>query len=115
MDKEPRFNLRASQLLGDIMQLSALINVHTEYAVFVRYSGHVSRIELNICRSKEEYNIRVTTDELHTIARKSVNEEHVISNLTKMKLRLKKILKESKVNISDCRYTVREEYDYHLI
>lgn len=42
------------KLLGEIMSLAYLVNANTEYCVFVRYSGHIESLSVDICQGKSE-------------------------------------------------------------
>lgn len=42
------------KLLGEVMTLAYLVNANTDYCVFVRYSGHVEDLSLDICKGKDK-------------------------------------------------------------
>ena len=47
------------KLTAEIMYLSALVNANTELCVFVRYSGHVDVLDVDIAESKENFKSRI--------------------------------------------------------
>lgn len=109
-----RDQLRISQLVGDICQLAVMINQSTDMYVFVDLSGHVSTIRMHTTY-KKYYKNWITDDELHFIDSDYRSVEIVIKRLTNLKMKLKKILIDKKIDLESCSYTIREEYDYHLL
>lgn len=99
-------------LIGEVTALAFLVNQNTKHAVFVDYSGHVDDLELRICTSKEKYNERITQDALYVSGDQARDVER---KLKLLKLQLRKILRDNKVNYNELSYTIREERDYHLL
>ncbi|MFD3271478.1 hypothetical protein ACE3MS_15265 [Paenibacillus dendritiformis] len=99
-------------LIGEVQALAFLVNQKTKYAVFVRYSGHVATLELSIRASKESFTEHITDDNFYVSGR---NSRDVERKLKLLKLRLRKILRDNKVDYNELSYTIREERDYHLL
>ncbi len=95
--------------LGEVQALAFLTNLHTDYAVFTDFSGHVTLFKIRIRASKQDYKTRITTDEFYLH-----KGEATLKRLKILKLRLKKILRDKEVNYNDLDYTIREVRDYHL-
>ncbi|BFH70639.1 hypothetical protein J27TS7_57670 [Paenibacillus dendritiformis] len=99
-------------LIGEVQALAFLVNQKTKYAVFVEHAGHVQKLKLSIRASKENFTEWITDDELYV----SGNLAHGVERKLKLlKLRLRKILRDNKVDYNELSYTVREERDYHLL
>lgn len=109
-----RDQLRISQLVGDICQLAVMINQSTDMYVFVELSGHVSLFRIHFT-PKSNFREHITYDELHYNESDYRTIESVIKRLTNLKMKLKKILVDKKIDKKSCSYTIREEYDYHLL
>lgn len=45
--------------ITEIFYLAMLVHTNTDYCVFVRLSGHVDRMEVEIAKSKTDYNVIV--------------------------------------------------------
>ena len=58
------------KLAAEIMYLSALVNANTKLGMFIRYSGHVDVICVDISESKENYNSKVFDKEASTNSKK---------------------------------------------
>lgn len=54
------------KLATEIMYLSTLVNANTELCSFVRYSGHVDVLHVQISESKENYNSKIFDKEAYT-------------------------------------------------
>lgn len=52
-----------------VMALAHMVNQYTQYCVFIRYSGHVQSIEIDIARSKKQFSEIVLQTEFYTIYR----------------------------------------------
>lgn len=50
----------------ELVYLAKLVEDNTDYCVFINYSGHVDRLEIEICESKLEYQKRVTEAAIKT-------------------------------------------------
>lgn len=117
MTSENRTKHRLAILVADINFYAALINLHTELAVFVNVSGHVGKIEVRVAPGKEKgYNETLTHDEVYFEPKSFISGAE--EALTNIKLGLKKILLDNKVDRIGLDY---EEYvtetrhrDYYL-
>ena len=87
-------------LIAKIMVLGFLVNQRTDYCVFVRYSGHVHKLEVEIARSKNCYNAVVLDSEFYTDEkwRESVVRPNGFLK-TKVAI-LERILKENDIDYS---------------
>ncbi|NGP60020.1 hypothetical protein FLT15_17925 [Paenibacillus thiaminolyticus] len=99
-------------LIGEVQALAFLVNQKTKYAVFVNYSGHVEILGVSIRASKENFTEWITSDDIYVSGR---NARDVERKLKLLKLRLRKILRDNKVDYNELSYTIREERDYHLL
>lgn len=104
---------RIAALVGDISFYAALVNLHTDYAVFVDMSGHVETLEVSVRQSKERYTNVLTKDNIR-LSGLYVESQHVIDALTSIKMNLKKILNDGNIPYNYLNYTIRRERDYHL-
>lgn len=50
--------MRVKQLT-ELMYLAMLVHEHTDYCVFIDYSGHIDKLGIQIRKSQEEYNVRI--------------------------------------------------------
>ncbi|MCY9738339.1 hypothetical protein M5X00_31600 [Paenibacillus alvei] len=99
-------------LIGEVQALAFLVNQSTKYAVFVEQSGHVESFKISIRASKENYKERITEDELYVSGDLARDVER---KLKLLKLQLRKILRDNKVDYNELSYTIHEERDYSLI
>lgn len=51
---------QVNRLVKEIFGLAVEINSKTEYCVFVRFSGHVNQLEVEIARSKSDWEDKVS-------------------------------------------------------
>ncbi len=103
------FNRQVTGLIAEISTLCTLINFHTEYACFLRIEAHVSRIQVRICKDKiYEYNTTIANSEFY-YSETIYSEEEIIKELTGMKLSLKKILHDRKIDYSQLDYSEHTE------
>lgn len=54
-----------NKLVIEIMALAYLVQVHTDYAVFINYSGHVDSLEISIRESAANYIKKITSTEFY--------------------------------------------------
>ncbi|MGG4552568.1 hypothetical protein [Paenibacillus humicus] len=101
-------NREIARLSGEITMLALLINQTTELAVFVDFPGHVGWVEISIRQSKKDYNTTLTED------RVVFHRDDAVNQLKKIKLKLRKILRDKKVDYNELDYTIREIREYHL-
>lgn len=102
-------NREIARLSGEITMLALLINQTTELAVFVDFPGHVEWLDISIRKSKERFNTILTED------RVSFRRSDPVEKLKKIKLQLRKILRERKVNYNELDYSIAEVKNYHLV
>lgn len=98
---------KKEKLITEIIYLSLLVNSHTDYCVFIRFSGHVSQFGIEITETKERYNDIITNDELHY---KNVSEKE----LRAIKDNLTSILDGGEINYEELDYTIIKHNRYHL-
>jgi hypothetical protein len=73
MSKAKREEQRLDKI-AEIMRVAAEINAKTERAVFVRFSGHVENMEIEVCRAKiggynvQDYVTNICLDDEPTVA-----------------------------------------------
>lgn len=106
-------SVEIAKITGDIMTLATMINELTNMCVFIDFSGHVNQFKIHITPSKKDYITRIVDDEIKTNSQWSTHED-TLKSLIRIKLGLKKTLREQKVDTYGLSYTVREEYDYHF-
>lgn len=113
--------LKVASLIGEIQGLGYMVNAFTNYCVFVRYAGHVDRIEVHISASKEKYNDYVVEGDVSANPDfyyknfERGNAEAVMIELTKLKYQLRKILREKKIDYSKLDYEIEEVRHYKLV
>lgn len=98
-------------LLGEVQMLCYLVNKHTKYVVFCRYSGHVNGVEVELGDGKRNYTETLTRDLIYLDREEW---EDSVPRLKIMKLRLRKILRDNEIPYNELDYSVREERDYRL-
>lgn len=62
-DKDDEYKVRYHKVVSEIMYLTVLVNLYTDYCVFLDYSGHVYSLSVSITPSKEDYNTILAEDE----------------------------------------------------
>src|SRR5690348_14820637 len=97
------------KLLAEIFLLAFKINSETQYCVFVRYSGHVDNLSIEVRESKKRYNERVCDSETN-IAR----SENPIKRLEKVITTLRGILESKEVDTSEMEEQVEYLYHYYF-
>lgn len=55
-----------NKMMIEIMALAYLVQVHTDYAVFIRYSGHIDNLEIEIVESADRYQNKIASSEFYT-------------------------------------------------
>ncbi len=94
------------KLILEIMALAYLVNEHTEYCIFIRYSGHVDSLDIQITENKERYNTTVCESEFKTHFHnlydfKKETEDNYLAWLKAKKETLKDILDYGEIDYSD--------------
>lgn len=114
MAKEYIVNEEVSQLVMKAMFLAFLINQQTGYCVFITFSGHVADIDIDIRKSKEEYEKHVVQTSFYTSLRDYQKpKEHVKFIQDKLQV-LETILKDHDIPYDMCDEVVRKSYEYHF-
>ncbi|CAH1205808.1 hypothetical protein PAECIP111893_02425 [Paenibacillus plantiphilus] len=107
--------LEAALLVSEISALACMINAFTDYCVFFRFSGHVNSIDVEIARSKQEYKENDVKGSFYLPPCDPYDNEDLLRNMKLMKLRLKKILRDKKIDYSQLNYDIEEVRHYKLI
>jgi hypothetical protein len=106
---------RIAALMGDITFYATLVNLHTDLAVFIDFSGHVDQIVIRIAEDKvRNFNAIITNDSTYIRSKHCTTYDHAVENLTSIKMNLKKILLDGDIKLDGLSYSIREERDYHL-
>lgn len=92
------------KLTSEIMTLAYMINETTEYCAFLRFSGHVDDVEIDIAKSKKDY--------LKSIVTSGFGTKSSIGRLQTVKETLLEILKEKNVDVSEFDYDIEEIRHY---
>jgi hypothetical protein len=114
-----RVKHRTATIISDITFYASLINLHTDMCVFVNDHGHVGQLEVRMCESKSRYNEERTTDSVYYQNTREFNvhsAEQADKKLTNIKMVLKKILHDNKIDVSGLDYDERTvvHRDYKL-
>ncbi len=106
MDEKQKMILR-------IMQLAYLVHELTEYCVFIRFSGHVHSLEIDIRESVENWERVVMETQMRLAYRKHRDKgEEFAYYKCKIDV-LEQILKDGEVDLSELEYedeTIRSYY-----
>ena len=91
--------LEKNKLLAEIIAFGILINQHTDYCVFVRYSGHVDSINVELCESKRKFNTKIFEDEISTAFSKyyQKDKEDVLNIIKTYRDVMKQILEDGEI------------------
>jgi len=54
-----------TKLMIEIMALAYLVQVHTDYAVFIDYSGHVDSLAIKVVESADRYENEIVSTEFY--------------------------------------------------
>ena len=106
--------LQVAMLVGEIMTLASMVNQFTKFCAFVRFSGHVDQISVDIASSKEEFTETKVSGSAYTGSDED-DDRYSIETLNKLKYRLKKILRENEIDYSKLNYEVEEVRHYKLV
>lgn len=101
-----------SQKLAELISLSMKVQEETTYCVFIHFSGHVDKIKIDVCKSKNDYLDIVITGEFYTHER--YDEGHFDKRYLEVKSVLVSILENGEVdfNHENIKEIERVEYDY---
>jgi acid stress-induced BolA-like protein IbaG/YrbA len=92
------------KLTSEIMTLTYMINETTEYCAFIRFSGHVDDVEIDIAKSKKDY--------LKSIVSSGFETKGSIERLQSVKETLLEILKDKNIDVSNFDYEIEEIRHY---
>lgn len=108
--------LTKEQLIAEVMYLSVLAQYKAEKCVFVDFSGHVDRLTIKICESKDDWRKEIAVGDLYVsptlwdgITAKAIEEQEsdIIDRLAGIKSTLVNILDNGKIDYDDLdEYTV---------
>lgn len=100
------------QIICDILQLAFLVQEHTDYCVFIRYSGHVNSLDVEICESKKNYAVKLLESEFYTngVLLQKAGDPHPFLNAKKEILQ--RILNERSIPYELCDVERFEVEDY---
>lgn len=87
------------KLILEIFALAYLVQVNTEYCVFINYAGHVDSFEVDIRESKERWQNEVYKTEFRTLhlARLETNKDNPLNWLIAKRDLLKEILETKSI------------------
>lgn len=71
---------KESRKLQELIGLAMRVNVETNYCVFVRFSGHVNVIDIDVRESKEHYQNDVVSGSFYTDRSNSENRYRNMRN-----------------------------------
>lgn len=106
------------KIILDIMRLAYLVQELTEYCVFIRYSGHVDQLQIQICKSKIGWEETVMESEFATAYKswRDKDEDPMKAELLSRREVLEQILEDGSIDY-DQEGVDFEEYavrDYHF-
>jgi hypothetical protein len=91
------------KLIIEIMQLGYLVQRYTKYCVFIDFSGHIDKLEINIRESKENWRTKVLDTEFYTEYEKLYKHEKDPFAFLKAKRNiLARIIREEEIPYEDC-------------
>jgi len=102
------------KLICEIIQLAYLVNEHTEFCTFIRFSGHVDSIDIEIRASKENWQSEILRTEFYTEVDKYRTVKDPLAFLKAKRDILAHILKDEDIPYEECdveKYLV-EEYTF---
>lgn len=108
--------IETAKLVGDITTLGAMVNMFTDFCVFIRFSGHVDTIDVTIAASKDDYNKNIVKGNYDLPTKKGYGdkEESLFKTLNRIKYQLKKILRDHKIDYSKLDYEEEVVRHYKL-
>jgi len=62
-DKSDEDKVRYHKVVSELMYLAVMVNLHTDYCVFLDYSGHVYGLTVRITPTKEDFNTVLAEDD----------------------------------------------------
>ena len=97
-----------TRLMAEVMLLAMQVEDKTGHAVFIRYSGHVGHLEIDIRESKEHYQKEIASSGFYT----NGDDERTIEKLKSVKRNLIGFLEDEEVNQDKLQYWIQEVYHY---
>jgi hypothetical protein len=96
------------------MALAHLVNAHTNYCVFIYYSGHVNNVGIRLAESKANFNRSVLETEFYSIYKEHMAKGNSCPELQAKVDLLKRILVENEIPFDDLEYSeeVVREYSF---
>jgi len=102
-----------AKLTIELMALAFLVNEETDYCVFIRFSGHIDSMEIEVAASKENYLNKVLRAEFDTAYKEwRKTDQPLIANLKSRIAVLKQILKDGAIDYSELEYQECTARDY---
>jgi hypothetical protein len=101
--------LEKDRLMIKLLHLGYLVHIRTKYCVFIRFSGHIDQVELQVCESKEKWRNELFTGQVQTEFNKLFeSEESHLAGLKARVLILERILEDEEIPYEEMDY--EEEY-----
>lgn len=97
-----------TRLMAEVILLAMQVEEKTGHAVFVRYSGHVDHLEIDIRESKENYHKEIASSGFYTKG----DDERTIEKLKSVKRNLIGFLEDGEVDQDKLEYWIQEVYHY---
>lgn len=102
------------KLTIELMALAFLVNEKTDYCVFIRFSGHIDSMEIEVAASKENYLNKVLRAEFDTAYKEwRKTDQPLIANLKSRIAVLKQILKDGEIDYRELDYMTQKYRDYY--
>jgi hypothetical protein len=89
------------------MQLAYLVQKCTDYCVFIRFSGHIEQLEVDIRESRKNWETEVLKTEFHTAFKEYYEKKDPLMDLKSKRDVLARIINEKEIPYEDCHV---EEY-----
>lgn len=102
------------QKVNTIQGLALLINMKTEYCVFIQYSGHISGLEISIRASKEHYGEHVADSQVYINEKHYSGKHELYTRLDRIIETLEQFLLDKGIPYEYLRKIERIEYNYRF-
>lgn len=96
------------KLMQEVIFLAMQVQEQTDYCVFVNFSGHVKSLDIDICKSKKDYEKGIAKTHIY------LNHEGSIDRLKEVKATLLGFLETKKIDTSEMDYEIEEIRHYHF-
>jgi len=103
-----------TRLVLEVMQLAYLVQRYTEYCIFIRYSGHIDSLEIDIRKSRKEWDKEILKTEISKTYQEYYEKRDLLRELKTKRDVLAKIINEQRIPYEDVnveQYLV-EEYTF---